>query len=185
VDHNGYVEPADVLTEINYINTYPDAASLPPPPTAEHPYFDVNNDGLCTALDALIVINNINRRTAAAGEGEAPEADWQAVAFEPQAWELLAGVGNSDDLRGGTVGTEFSGFGPDRQSLHRPAFQRPETPDADNHRPATTRERSATTDLWDEGAERFGQLDSLLGGLDDVLDEIACEVASVSHGRSA
>jgi hypothetical protein len=46
---------------------------LPPPPAAPPPYYDVNNDGLCTAADVLAVINYINTYgigSSAEGEGE-------------------------------------------------------------------------------------------------------------------
>jgi len=66
---------------------------LPRSLTPSSPYYDVNNDGLCTAIDVLIVINYINIYGvphASGGEGEdaprdaaAPDAAFRVSTDEP------------------------------------------------------------------------------------------------------
>ena len=58
VDGLNGVTPLDALTIINRLNIHPDG-SLPAPPAAPPPYYDVNDDRLCTAPDVLLVINVI------------------------------------------------------------------------------------------------------------------------------
>lgn len=64
------VTPLDVLILIQYINANPGKTSLPDPPTAPPPYYDVNGDGLVTPLDVLEVISRINSQGEQSGEGE-------------------------------------------------------------------------------------------------------------------
>jgi len=73
VDGNGWVDAADVLMIINYLNGHSEDLTLPPSPAAPPPYYDVNGDGLCTAADVLVVINYINTYGlphTSGGEGE-------------------------------------------------------------------------------------------------------------------
>jgi hypothetical protein len=72
VDGNEVVAALDVLYVIDYINGHFGTAALPAPPAGvREPFYDVNNDSLCTDLDALVVINYINSLIMAQGEGEA------------------------------------------------------------------------------------------------------------------
>ena len=74
------VTAQDVLLIINYINNHPGDQSLPAPPATPPPYYDVTDDGLCTANDALFVINEINRRLSPTGAGEADGEEPAAAA---------------------------------------------------------------------------------------------------------
>jgi hypothetical protein len=65
------VTPEDVLRLIAYINSGPNDASLPDPPATGPPYYDVNDDNLCSPQDVLLVINHINLQSAGAAEAEA------------------------------------------------------------------------------------------------------------------
>lgn len=65
------VTPLDVLVLVQYINAHPGETSLPDPPTAPPPYYDVTGDGLVTPLDVLQVVNRINNQGVQPGEGEA------------------------------------------------------------------------------------------------------------------
>ena len=49
VNGDGNVTAADVLMVINYINAHGGDPFLPPPPASPPPYYDVNDDGFCTA----------------------------------------------------------------------------------------------------------------------------------------
>jgi hypothetical protein len=69
------VTAQDVLLIVNHINNHPGDPSLPAPPATPPPYYDVTNDGECTANDALYVINEINRRVSKGGAGEADGED--------------------------------------------------------------------------------------------------------------
>jgi hypothetical protein len=70
VNGNGRVEPLDALIAITYLSGHPGETSLPARPAGERPYYDVNNDGVCSAVDVLIVTNWINDHAVGAGEGE-------------------------------------------------------------------------------------------------------------------
>ena len=76
VTGDGMVQPLDVLTVINYINSHPNDPAPPDPPALPPPFYDVNGDGLVNAQDVLLVINYLNSHsTAAASEaGEVPSA---------------------------------------------------------------------------------------------------------------
>ncbi len=67
------VNSLDVLLIVNYLNTPPDSARLPPRPAGSYPFYDVNGDGICAPFDALLVINYLAVSQLAAGEGEAAE----------------------------------------------------------------------------------------------------------------
>ncbi len=68
VDDKDGVIPLDALIIINYINLHPGDTSLPDPPAAPPPYYDVNGDNAIAAIDALQVINYLNDQIE--GEGE-------------------------------------------------------------------------------------------------------------------
>jgi hypothetical protein len=78
VNADGSVSPLDVLEVINYINSHPGQAQLPPNSPDNPPFIDVDGDGFATPLDALIVVNSINQGPAAA-EGEGTSADSSAI----------------------------------------------------------------------------------------------------------
>ena len=78
VNADGSVSPLDVLEVINYINSHPGQAQLPPNSPDNPPFIDVDGDGFATPLDALIVVNSINQGPAAA-EGEGTSADSDAI----------------------------------------------------------------------------------------------------------
>jgi hypothetical protein len=69
VDAKDGVIPLDALIIINYINLHPGDTSLPDPPAAPPPYYDVSGDNAIAAIDALQVINYLNDQVE--GEGEA------------------------------------------------------------------------------------------------------------------
>jgi hypothetical protein len=73
----GFVAPLDVLRLINEINRGGTRRLDLPPVWQESPppHFDVNGDNWLTPLDVLLVINHINARSAASGEGEAEAAN--------------------------------------------------------------------------------------------------------------
>ena len=78
VNADGSVSPLDVLEVINYINSHPGQAQLPPNSPDNPPFIDVDGDGFATPLDALIVVNSINQGPTAA-EGEGNSADSSAI----------------------------------------------------------------------------------------------------------
>jgi hypothetical protein len=93
VDDDRFVQPADVLHTVNYINANGSIVLPLPPvaPDAPPPYVDVYRDGWVTPADVLLVINYINRfgagpipgsAPAGGGEGEASafQADWPGTA---------------------------------------------------------------------------------------------------------
>jgi hypothetical protein len=73
------VQPLDVLTIINHINSHPASTDLPAAPAVPPPYLDVTNDREITPLDVLTVINYINSPPGGAAAGEAvPSPDMAA-----------------------------------------------------------------------------------------------------------
>jgi hypothetical protein len=78
VDGLNGVAPLDVLVLVNHINNHPGDTSLPAPPAAGPPYYDVNDDNQITALDVVAVTNYLN--TDLSGEGEAGTNPLGAVA---------------------------------------------------------------------------------------------------------
>lgn len=79
----------DVLILINRINSHPGDSSLPAAPELPPPFYDVDGDGLCNAVDVLMVINLINKQSAAAAEGEpAVQAPKRAAAELPGYGEI-------------------------------------------------------------------------------------------------
>lgn len=70
VDGTGRVAPVDVVILVNFLNVRPGRWELPAVQSTPPRYLDVNGDGHCTAHDAVLVINHIDRQAAAGGEGE-------------------------------------------------------------------------------------------------------------------
>ncbi|MDZ4779686.1 MAG: GEVED domain-containing protein, partial [Planctomycetia bacterium] len=67
VNNDGIVSGLDALVLINRLNANGGPVNLPiPVTTSQPPYYDPTGDNRLTALDVLQVINEINRRTAAA-----------------------------------------------------------------------------------------------------------------------
>ncbi len=67
--------PLDVLLIVNEINAN-GPQDLAQVNFQAPPFVDVNGDGFCTALDALLVINFINDRAAGEGEASGQEEVW-------------------------------------------------------------------------------------------------------------
>jgi hypothetical protein len=65
------IDPLDVLTVINWINSHEASTPIDSSIAAEN-YYDVDGDNTITPLDVLVLINFINSRLGAMGEGEAP-----------------------------------------------------------------------------------------------------------------
>jgi len=184
VDDSGNVAAADVLALIDYINTHPDQAVLPPPPEYKpHPFYDVNGDGRCTPLDALIVINYINHR-GSAGEGEvaddisAPaDAEWANSSWPPRLAEaevLRRSLSTPDPTRRGQDAPPVF-----RSRSAQPA---PNNPGPQPH--------AVTGGISDEAGELHEPLESL--GRDGqfgrefeaVLDRLACDIAQAALSRA-
>lgn len=75
VDGRDGVTALDVLIPVNYINAHPDDPSLPRVDRVPPPYYDVNGDKFCTAHDALLVLNFLERRLEQVGQGEGEMSD--------------------------------------------------------------------------------------------------------------
>ena len=97
VNNDGLVSPIDALAVVNYLNSTGTGAmaeapsdDLPPVPLGERDlhflYVDVNGDRSASALDALIIINYLNRRTVVQPEGESartsPAANHDSEQYE-------------------------------------------------------------------------------------------------------
>ncbi|MFO1064608.1 MAG: peptidoglycan DD-metalloendopeptidase family protein [Pirellulales bacterium] len=82
VDDNGFVVPRDALVIINSLNTVGPRKltnELPDPFPAPE-YYDTNGDGYLSAIDALLVINYLNKSSA--GEGEEYSEAVDLLCFE-------------------------------------------------------------------------------------------------------
>jgi len=92
----GPADALDVLLIINHINGAEDE-KLPAParPSDVNVYVDVNGDGLCTPLDVLLLINDINSQAGAQGEGEITVVE---PTSEANASELTEVPGSVADL---------------------------------------------------------------------------------------
>ncbi len=67
--------PLDILILVSYLNSQPDDPSLPAPPNTPPPFYDVNDDGWCTPLDVVLLIDKLNENARTQAEGEAaPDA---------------------------------------------------------------------------------------------------------------
>jgi uncharacterized repeat protein (TIGR01451 family) len=98
VNGDSAVTLSDVASLVNYLNVHFEEARLPSRPAGCHPFYDVNRDGYCTALDALLVIRELAPQTIAGGEGEAAEGPAQtprggSVRQEPNAGAITSGSG--------------------------------------------------------------------------------------------
>ena len=89
-----------MLTIINYINAHANDPSLPPPPAASPPFYDVDDDGLCRPGDVLLVINYINNHGTVGGEGE-------GVSRATTAREVAFPVTHDEGAVSGSVNVQF------------------------------------------------------------------------------
>ena len=126
------------------------------------PFFDVSRDGLVSPIDALMVINYLNRRGSGEGESPATFADGEATS-----WTIVAssemyepGAGDmSDEV--GPVGVKVARSGSSTNflpSLDRLFAKLDEAQGAVTREPTAGRKVTSTGDL-----EEF--LDSMLDGL--------------------
>jgi hypothetical protein len=112
VNNDNFVSPIDALIVINFLNSWnpitggntqlPPQPPLPPlDPTGggvagQGRFIDVNGDGLLSPIDALLVINELNRQIAGgegepAPEGEGPSQVVAATASQPLAMAAAEG----------------------------------------------------------------------------------------------
>jgi hypothetical protein len=82
----------DALAVIDFINAFGPQA-VPIDAAAGPPFYDVSDDGFVSAVDALIIINNINAGIDA--EGEWPVATTDSMAVD----SLLATIGSDSVTR--------------------------------------------------------------------------------------
>jgi hypothetical protein len=63
--------PLDLLILISYLNSHPNNSSLPAPPSTPPPFYDINDDGWCTPLDVVLLVNKLHENARIQAEGEA------------------------------------------------------------------------------------------------------------------
>ena len=150
VDGTGRVAPVDVVILVNFLNVRPGRWELPAFQSTPPRYLDVNGDGHCTAHDAVLVINHIDRQAAAGGEGEfslpsvavaAAERADVAFARELTAEEQPMTVLPVADQRG----RDSTGVAP----AHPARCERHETASLDDSLPAVDRPNHVAASLRD------------------------------------
>ena len=177
VNDDGIVSPLDALLVISYINAHPQDPSVPPSPAEPPPYYDVDGNGIVSALDVLTVVSKLNAQ--AAGGPESEPAD---VPRGP-------GEGESTPSKP-LVPTPFLAAAmpatplPPSESLSSPTTPYQER--ATNHRDLW---RTAADDYFRqcnspgrESSVAVRQINELDGDLDQILPEIALDIAILSEG---
>jgi hypothetical protein len=139
---------------------------LPAPPAGRRePYYDVNNDSLCTAQDALYVINYIN--SLAQGEGEASGVGGTAAARTPDMpWAPAVASAVSSVASGAESATP--------QAVRTAQAERPVAAPAGQDAVRSVR-RSARGGVFNQPAAP--------SDLEDLLDEIAGDIDAVWQAR--
>jgi hypothetical protein len=159
---------------------------LPPRPTpadVQYRYIDVNGDNHCTAVDALIVINYINRGQAGAGEGEAAEAAGWETTLELDAPASRLGAAGFGCVRGPSLGVRSPATPVDHRFAVRPPFEPRGPGDGDPHELPAHRGRLEQAAAWSSREESLDELGTFLVGLDDdLLEQIARDVARAWYG---
>jgi hypothetical protein len=101
VNQDGLTTPLDVLELINYINSHPGQTALPSEPLSPQRFLDANADLAISAVDVLVVLNDINRVAAGEGESQAyvPLPDTRLVSSEEISRELSHASSQAHDAR--------------------------------------------------------------------------------------
>jgi hypothetical protein len=86
------------------------AASFAPPPHGTEYFYDVNDDGYATAMDALLILNllNANRAAAATESASAALVGEPPLAATPAGWEAALWAESIDDVWGDALGSDES-----------------------------------------------------------------------------
>jgi len=177
VNNDGIVSPLDALLVIAYINSHPDDSSVPPAPAEPPPYYDVDGNGIVSGLDVLTIISTLNGEV-----GGSPES-------EPAYVSRGVGEGESAPAKP-PASTPFLATAEHVAPLPQPETLSSTTPprqeEATNHR-----------DLWRTAADVYfrqvrsaeresrvaaRQTNELDADLDQILPEIALDIAQLSEG---
>ena len=88
-------------TAINWLNR--GETSLTSTPFSHAPFVDVNGDGQCTPIDALLVVNWLNARSTGtpAGEGEAEDAIFSEIGGDSSEDDSMLALLALDDYHSG------------------------------------------------------------------------------------
>jgi hypothetical protein len=130
------------------------------------PYYDVNNDTLCTAQDALYVINYINSLAQGEGEAGGVAARSPAIPWEPAVARPVASAVSSAASPAALVTPQAPKPAPAERPI--PASAGPEAM------------RSTSGSAQDR---LFRQVAVSSGDLEDLLDEIAGDIDAVWQPR--
>jgi hypothetical protein len=166
VDGSGDVAALDVLVLINHLNEH-GARRLPTPDspdTAPPPYLDTNNDGHLRPLDALLVINLLNRRGRGQAEGEGTADSDADAMIEPEPLRTAAPQNSLDAAPATAIP------GDSRQRDHA-AYSVPASHATANLSP-------------DWHARLWSELEGELDELDSVLSAIAHKVVDSQIGSA-
>lgn len=162
VDGLNGVQPVDVLTVINYINSHPGVTALPAPPAVGPPYYDVDANDLITPADVLAVINYINSHPVGSGEGEAAfELVLPPIESPAAAWPISPGGGapSADgDANGAATARQFSSVVVRDSSLDRPLLREA----AAKSRPSAAQRRMRADQIWDDWDAQLDSLNEIL-----------------------
>jgi len=171
----------DALVIINYINAHPGDVRLPssdvPPP-----YYDVDGNGFVTAVDVLIVINELNEQSSADGShlasagGEAPsssEAEGEGPLASPRAAPLILAFPPSSLP---TVNVM-------EEAVQQPRIPSHDEPPREAWAPSAVVARSLPNELHRlvHSATRRSEFPSAgeWAGLEEILSDLAEDVAAV------
>jgi hypothetical protein len=134
------------------------------------PYYDVNNDTLCTAQDALYVINYIN--SLAQGEGEAGGVAGGVAARSPAIpWEPAVSHPVVSAVSSAASGAELA------------TPQAPKPAPAERPIPAPAGQEAVRSVRGSAREGVFNQLAASSSDLEDLLDEIAGDIDAVWQPR--
>jgi len=177
VNNDGIVSPLDALLVIAYINSHPDDSSVPPAPAEPPPYYDVDGNGIVSGLDVLTIFATLNAEVNGSPESE------------PAYVSRGAGEGESAPAKP-SAPTPFLAT-----AEHLAPLPQPETLSSTT----TPRQEMATNhrDLWRAAADVYfrqvrsaeressvaaRQTNELDADLDQILPEIALDIAQLSEG---
>ncbi|MBC8871509.1 MAG: hypothetical protein H8E44_18960 [Planctomycetes bacterium] len=177
VNNDGIVSPLDALLVIAYINSHPDDSSVPPAPAEPPPYYDVDGNGIVSGLDVLTIISTLNAEVDGSPESE------------PAYVSRGSGEGESTPAKP-LASTPFLAT-----AEHVAPLPQPETLSSTT----TPRQEEATNhrDLWRtaadvyfrqfrsaerESSEPARETNELDADLDQILPEIALDIAQLSEG---
>jgi hypothetical protein len=158
----------DVLAVINRLNVLPPETPLEATREPSAPFYDVNNDGICSPLDALLVINYLEDSSVGTAEGEASPVGSRNKPLELDAGAVTAVALASENCSVPSTHESTVSAGSSVGSAHETSLTR----ESRAAEPRRTWHRSSGDGRTDQDRQKT------LADLENVLPAIAEDVAA-------